>query len=141
MELHPEGNEFICPSPSVQVSTTLTCNASGTVLRWSVSIKSNSPITQTFINIQGGSNAPYNYNGIVTTLILKSSTILSSQLVIPSDHKLLPITIQCGESRSSIGLNYSLKSKGENALMIIKCPYYKYILLIQSHQTHLVMSL
>ena len=87
----------------------------------------NSPITQSFTNIPSSSDAPYNINGIVTTLILKSSNILSSQLVIPDNHNLLPIFIQCGESRSAsaVRLKYSLKSKGEIACMILKCPYYR----------------
>ena len=121
VELHPQGNAFICPSPSVQVSITLTCNVSGTFVIWSVSIKGNAPETQTFTNIPSSSNSPYNYNGIVTTLILKSSNILSSQLVIPDNRNLLPITIQCG---SAIRLEYSLQFKGEIACMILKCPYY-----------------
>ena len=126
MELHPQGNEFICPSPSLQVSRTLTCNVSGTFLIWSVSTMSNSPITQTFTTIQSSSNAAYNINGIVTTLILKSSTILSSQLVIPDNRNLLPITIQCKKSGSgAVPLEYSLKSKGEIACMILKYPYYR----------------
>ena len=117
VELHPQGNEFICPTPSVQVSRTLTCNVSGANLIWSVSIKGNSPISQIFFtNIPSSSNAPYIYNGIVTTLILKSSNILSSQLVIPDNRNLLPITIQCKESGSgAVPLEYSLKSKGEIA--------------------------
>ena len=87
---------------------------------WSVSTMSNSPITQTFTTIQSSSNAPYNYNGIVTTLILKSSTILSSQLVIPDNRNLLPITIRCKKSGSgAVPLEYSLKSKGEIACMIL----------------------
>ena len=65
VELHPQGNEFICPSPSVQVSRTLTCNVSGTFLIWSVSIKGNSPSILTFIKIPSASNDPYNINGIV----------------------------------------------------------------------------
>ena len=118
VELHPQGNEFICPSPSVQVSRTLTCNVSGTFLIWSVSIKGLSPTTQTYTNIPASSNAPYNYNGIVTTLILKSSNILSSQLVIPDNRNLFPITIQCKQSGSgAVPLEYSLKSKGEITCM------------------------
>ena len=116
---------FICPSPSVQVSRTLTCNVSGTILKWYISIKGNSPITQTFTNIPSSSNAPYNINGIITTLILKSSNILSSQLVIPDNRNLLPITIQCKESGSgAVRLEYSLQFKGEIACMILKCQYY-----------------
>ena len=141
VELHPQGNEFICPSPSVQVSRTLTCNVSGTVLIWSVSIKGNSPSTLTFSNIPSASNDPYNINGIVGSLILKSSNILSSKLVIPDNRNLLPITIQCKESGSgAVPQEYSLKSKGEIACMILKFPYYGEIFLIQSHQTHQVIS-
>ena len=126
MELHPQGNEFICPSPSVQVSRTLTCNVSGTFLIWSVSIRGNSPTTLTFSTIPASSNNPYNIDGIVATLILKSSNILSSQLVIPDNRNLLPITIQCEESgRDAVPLEYSLKSKGEIACMILKYPYYR----------------
>ena len=128
MELHPLGNEFICPNPSVQVSRTLTCNVSGPYLIWSVSTKGNSPTTPTthiFADLPSASNDPYSINGIVASLILKSSNIISSLLVIPDNYNLLPITIQCGESLSSspVQLEYSLKSKGEITCMILKCPY------------------
>ena len=84
----------------------------------------NSPTTHTFTNnIPGDSNDPFYINGIVATLILKSSNFLSSQLVIPDNHNLLPITLQCGKS-GAVPLEYSLKSKGEIACMILKCQYY-----------------
>ena len=47
VELHPQGIVFICPSPSVQVSRTLTCNVSGANLIWSVAIMGTSPTTLT----------------------------------------------------------------------------------------------
>ena len=125
VELHPEGYEFICPSPSVQVSRTLTCNVSGTFLIWSISTTGDSITTHTFADLPSSSNVPYDIKGIVATLILKSSNILSSELVIPDNRNLLPITIQCKESGSgAVPLEYSLKSKGEIACMILKCPYY-----------------
>ena len=113
VELHPQGYELICPSPSVQVSRTLICNVSEQFLIWSVSTKGNSPTTHTFADLPNTSNDPYNINGIVASLILKSSTILSSQLVIPDNHNLLPINIKCGMFSSAVRLEYSLKSKGK----------------------------
>ena len=126
VELNPQGNEFICLSPSVQVSRTLSCNVSGTNLKWSVSIKGNSATTHPFTTDPPSSNNPHNIGGIVASLISKTSNILSSELVIPDNHKLLPITIKCGMFGSlAVLLEYSLKSKGEIACMIIECPYYR----------------
>ena len=127
VELHHQGIVFICPSPSVQVSRTLTCNVSGTYLiYYGLYLFRVLHLQLSRLLIFQSCNAPYNINGIVASLILKPSNyILSSQLVIPDNHNLLPITIQCGESRSgsAVRLEYSLKSKGEIACMITKCPY------------------
>ena len=117
VELNPQGIVFICPSPSVQVSRTLSCNVSGTHLIWSVSTKGNSLTSHAFTIAPISSNDPYNIHGIVASLISKTSNFLSSELVIPNNHKLLPITIKCGMFGSrAVRLEYSLKSKGEIAL-------------------------
>ena len=109
--LRPQGLDLQCPSRR-DVGRTLTCNVTGTILRWDVSLGGGTPQTVFF---SSDHTAPTTVLGAkASALASPSSQGISSRLTLPDWSDYSPVKVECSDGSLASVQVYSLKYIGKH---------------------------
>ena len=116
VELHPQGDDFLCFSSNSRVSRTITCSIDEPALVWYVSIGRSISISSPF---RTGSSGGFSIGDIIrSSLISESNHSLSARLDILVSQNELPFIVSCNRSDNSEGATYSIKENGTHVVVV-----------------------